>query len=68
MELQNVGFYRTVNLITHVAKILLWTILLRVISIVIREISEEQSGFMEDKGSQNVLFVTRLKAKGAVEK
>jgi len=52
----------------HVTKILLRVILLRARSKVRQEISEEQYGSMDDRGTRNAIFALRLKAERVIER
>ena len=61
------GLHHTISLMIHVAKILLRVILLRSRSAVRQEISEEQYGFMDGRGTQNAIFVLRLMDERAIE-
>ena len=54
--------HRTIRLTSHVTKILLRVILLRARIKVRQEISEEQYGFMDDRGTLNAIFVMRVMA------
>ena len=51
---------------SHVIKTLLRGIVLRARSKVRQEISEEQYGFMVDRGTRNAIFVMRLMAERAI--
>ena len=59
--------HRTICLMSHITKILLRVILIRARSKVGPEISEEQYGFMEDRGTRNAIFMTRSIADGAIK-
>ena len=52
---------------SHITKILLRVILTRARSKVRPEISEEQYGFMEDRGTRNAMFMMRSIAERAIE-
>ena len=52
---------------SHITKILLRAILIRARSKVRPEISEEQYGFMEDRGTRNAIFMMRSIAERAIE-
>ena len=58
---------RTSSLMSHAAKILLRVIVLRARNKVRQEISEEQYGFMDDRGTRNDIFVMRLMAEREIE-
>ena len=59
--------HRTISLMSHITKILLGVILIRARSKVRPEISEEQDGFMEDRGTRNAIFMMRSIAERAIE-
>ena len=59
--------HRTISLMSHITKILLRVILIRARSKVRPEISEEQYGFMEDRGTRNAIFMMRSIAERAIE-
>ena len=52
---------------SHITKIILRVILIRARSKVRPEISEEQYGFMEDRGTRNAIFMMRSIAERAIE-
>ena len=51
--------HRTISLMSHVTKILLRIIMMRVRNKVRPEIAEEQCGFVEGKGTSNAIFMLR---------
>ena len=59
--------HRTINFVSHVTKTLLRVILLRARSKVRQELSGEQYGFMDDRGTRNAIFVMRVMAERAIE-
>jgi len=59
--------HRTISLMSHVTKIILRVILLRARNKVRQEISDEQYGFMKDRGTRNAIYMMRLMAERAIE-
>ena len=59
--------HRTISLMSHVTKIILRVILLRARSKIGPEMSEEQYGFMQDKGTRNAIYILRTLAERAIE-
>ena len=59
--------HRTISLMSHVTKIILRVILLRARNKVRQEISDEQYGFMKDRGIRNAIYMMRLMAERAIE-
>jgi len=64
MECEN---HRTISLMSHCTKILLKVIMQRNKKKIHDEISEEQYGFMPDKGTRNAVFVLKNIAERAIE-
>ena len=58
-DLLNCSNYRLINLMKHMAKILIHIILLRVKKVIHTEVSWEQFGFRKNKGTRNATFVIR---------
>ena len=56
--------HRTFSLMIHATEILLRATLLRARSKVRKETSEEQYGFMDDRGTRNAIFILRLMERG----
>ena len=52
-------FHRTISLMSHVTKILLRIVMMRVRNKIRPEIAEEQCGFVEGKGTPNAIFMLR---------
>ena len=59
--------HRTISLMSHGTKIILRVILLRARSKIGPEMSEEQYGFMQDKGTRNAIYILRTLAERAIE-
>ena len=51
--------HRTISLMSHVTKILLRIVMMRVRNKIRPEIAEEQCGFVEGKGTSNAIFMLR---------
>ncbi|GFO31938.1 retrovirus-related pol polyprotein from type-1 retrotransposable element r2 [Plakobranchus ocellatus] len=51
--------HRTISLMSHITKILLKIIMLRIRNKIKPEITEEQCGFVEDKGTSNAIYILR---------
>ena len=49
--------FRTISILSHVTKVILQVIMLRIRNKIHLEISTEQYGFMKDKGTKNAIFV-----------
>ncbi|GFO02441.1 endonuclease-reverse transcriptase [Plakobranchus ocellatus] len=58
--------HRTISLMSHITKILLKIIMLRIRNILKPEI-EEQCGFVEDKGTSNAIYILRTLIERALE-
>ncbi|GFO08463.1 LINE-1 retrotransposable element orf2 protein [Plakobranchus ocellatus] len=50
--------HRTISLMSHITKILLKIIMLRIRNKIKPEIAEEQCGFVEDKGTSNAIWLS----------
>ena len=59
--------HRTISLMSHVTKVLLRIIMMRVRSKIRPEISEEQCGFVEGKGTANAVYMLRTIIERALE-
>ncbi|GFO42831.1 endonuclease-reverse transcriptase [Plakobranchus ocellatus] len=59
--------HRTISLISHITKILLKIIKLRIRNKIKPEIAEEQCGFVEDKGTSNAIYILRTLIERALE-
>ena len=59
--------HRTINLKSHVTKVLLRVIMMRVLNKIRPEIAEEQCGFMEGKGIANAVYKLRTLIERALE-
>ncbi|GFO05641.1 RNA-directed DNA polymerase from mobile element jockey-like [Plakobranchus ocellatus] len=59
--------HRTISLMSHITKILLKIIMLRVRNKIKPEIAEEQRGFVEDKGASNAIYILRTLIERALE-
>ena len=57
----------TISLMSHVTKIILRVLLLRLRNRIQPEIGREQFGFAEDAGTRNAIFVLRVITERAVE-
>ena len=60
--------FRTINLINHATKLLLRIIMRRTRKKIKMEISEEQYGFMEGKGTNNAIYILRTLIERSIEK
>ncbi|GFN94437.1 hypothetical protein PoB_002094300 [Plakobranchus ocellatus] len=56
--------HRTISLMSHITKILLKNIMLRIRN---KIIAEEQCGFVEDKGTSNAIYILRTLIERALE-
>ena len=63
----NVGFTRTISLISHMAKVLLGVLLCRMKNKTRPEISEKQFGFVADRGSRNAIFTINMFLERSIE-
>ncbi|GFO09658.1 endonuclease-reverse transcriptase, partial [Plakobranchus ocellatus] len=59
--------HRTISLMSHITKILLKIIMLRIRNKIKPEIAEEQCGFVEDKGTSNAIYILRTSIECALE-
>ncbi|GFO24183.1 RNA-directed DNA polymerase from mobile element jockey-like [Plakobranchus ocellatus] len=59
--------HRTISLMSHITKILLKIIMLRIRNELKPEIAEEQCGFVEDKGTSNAIYILRTLIERALE-
>ncbi|GFO40407.1 RNA-directed DNA polymerase from mobile element jockey-like [Plakobranchus ocellatus] len=59
--------HRTISLMSHITKILLKIIMLRIRNKIKPEIAEEQCGFVEDKGTSNAMYILRTLIERALE-
>ena len=55
--------YRLISLMSHITKIILRVVMTRVRNKINPEISEEQFGFCNGKGTRNAIFVARILGK-----
>lgn len=60
--------HRTISIMSQITKILLKVILKRIRGRIRNEVSEEQCGFMEGKGTSNAIFMLRVMAERIIEK
>ncbi|GFO36321.1 endonuclease-reverse transcriptase [Plakobranchus ocellatus] len=59
--------HRTISLMSHITKILLKIIMLRIRNKIKPEIAEEQCGFVEDQGTSNAIYILRTLIERALE-
>ena len=59
--------HRTLSIMSHITKILLRVILKRIRSKIRPQISDEQFGFVAEKGTSNALFTLRILTERAIE-
>ena len=59
--------HRTISLMSHVTKILLRIIMMRIRNTILPEIAQEQCGFIEGKGTVNALYIIRTIIERALE-
>ena len=59
--------FRTISIMSHMAKAILRVIMLRIRNKIHPEISTEQYGFMKDKGTKNAIFVLRMLSERAIQ-
>ena len=59
--------HRTISLMSHITKLLLRIIMMRVRNKINPEIAEEQCGFVEGKGTSNAIFILRTLIERALE-
>ena len=60
--------HRTISIMSQITKIVLKVILRRIRERIKREVSEEQCGFVEGKGTSNAIFMLRTMAERVIEK
>ncbi|GFO32139.1 RNA-directed DNA polymerase from mobile element jockey-like [Plakobranchus ocellatus] len=60
--------HRTISLMSHITKILLKIIMLRIRNKIKPEIAEEQCGFVEDKGTSNAIYILRTLIEREIQK
>lgn len=61
------GQHRTISLMSHITKILLRIIMLRIRNKIRPEIGEEQCGFVEGKGTMNAIYILKTLGERAME-
>ncbi|GFN92682.1 RNA-directed DNA polymerase from mobile element jockey-like, partial [Plakobranchus ocellatus] len=59
--------HRTISLMSHITKILLKIMMLRIRNKIKPEIAGEQCGFVEDKGTSNAIYILRTLIERALE-
>ena len=59
--------HRTISLMSHITKVILRVIMMRVRRKLKPEIGKEQCGFMEDTGTRNAIFMLRMLSERAIE-
>jgi len=59
--------HRTISLMSHVTKILLKILMMRMKNKISTEIAEEQYGFTPDKGTRNAIFILRMIIERSIE-
>ncbi|GFO11990.1 RNA-directed DNA polymerase from mobile element jockey-like [Plakobranchus ocellatus] len=59
--------HRTISLMSHITKILLKIIMLRIRNKIKQEIAEERCGLVEDKGTSNAIYILRTLIERALE-
>ena len=59
--------YRTISLMSHITKVIIRVIMMRVPRCTKSEISQEQCGFVEDTGTINAIFIVRTLCERAIE-
>ena len=60
--------HRTISLMSHVTKLVLWVIMNRIRGRTLIQISEVQYGFIPDRGTRNAIFVLRRLVERMIEK
>ena len=60
--------HRTISIMSQITKIILKVLLRRLRERIRREVSEEQCGFVEGKGTSNAIFMLRTMAERVIEK
>ena len=59
--------HRTISLMSHITKVILRVIMMRVRRCTKPKISQEQCGFVEDTGTRNAIFIVRTVCERAIE-
>ena len=59
--------FRTISIMSHLAKVILRVVMLRIRNKIHLEISTEQCGFMKDKGTKNAIFVLHMLSERAIQ-
>ena len=60
--------HRTISLMSHVAKLVLRIVIIRIRGRALHDIAPEQYGLMPDKGTGNAIFVPRMLVERFIEK
>ena len=60
--------HRTINLMSHVTKLVLRVLMNRLRAMSLMEISQVQYGFMPDRGTRNAIFVLRRLVDRSIQK
>ena len=58
----------TISLMSHITKLSLRVVMIRVCGRMLQEIAPEQYGFMSDKGTRNAIFVLRRMSERVIDK
>lgn len=61
------GQHRTISLMSHLTKLLLWIIMKRNRRRINEQVAEEQCGFVEGKGTRNAIYILRMLSERAIE-
>jgi exonuclease III len=59
--------HRTISLMSHITKVLLKILMMRMKNKITPEIAKEQYGFMPDKGTRNAIFILRMIIERSIE-
>ncbi|CAF4310248.1 unnamed protein product, partial [Rotaria magnacalcarata] len=59
--------HRTISLMSHITKVLLKILMMRMKNKITPEIAKEQYGFMPDKGTRNAIFILRTIIERSIE-
>ena len=59
--------YRLISLMSHITKIILRVVVARIKNKINPEVSEEQFGFCNGKGTRNTIFVARILGERVIE-
>ncbi|CAF1369208.1 unnamed protein product [Adineta steineri] len=59
--------HRTISLMSHITKVLLKILMMRMKNKMTPEIAKEQYGFMPDKGTRNAIFILRMIIERSIE-